>query len=159
VKPLWPDFADLHGPSWALIAPQTQYGVCWRDLNLTAHGEVIAKQAFFAGADGETTWSLHAKCFEICLSTFVSLIEDISKGKFSFSKTAVFDVDANQKHLLHTFGILNFSQPVKVLVSVVSKLDFVGAEFNPISLAKVHLGPTFAAVRKARSTGTLVKTT
>ena len=148
----WPDFPDPYGPSRALITQKTQYGVCWRDLNQFARGQAAVKHVSFGITDGETAWSLQAKCYEAGLSSFVSMVEDMGQGEFHASKAPVFEIRPNRSPLLHALGTLDFSQPAKALVSLVSGLDF-GHEPNLIGLAKIYLGHTFAVVRKARFTG------
>lgn len=147
-----PDCAP-HGPSWALIAQQRQYGVCWHDLNFSTGREVSVRQAFFDIADDDTAWSLHAKCYEAGLSAFVTLIADVKQGSFGLSKVAPFNPKSDALRLPHGLGTLDFSRAANELVSLVSALDF-GPEPNPIALAKIYLGTTFAVVRKAHLIGT-----
>ena len=144
-----PGKATRHGPSWALIAQQASYGVCWHDMHCSAGHEVVAIQTFFDIAGDDTAWSLHAKCYEAGLSSFVKLVADISRGSLALPKLSTVEAATDALQLPPRLGTLDFSRPAKELVCLVSALDF-GPEPNPLGLAKIYLNDTFAVVRHAR---------
>ena len=136
-------------PSWAIINQQKIYGVCWYDMQLFGCGEIAVKQSFFDLAEDETTWSLHAKCYQAGLSTYVSLIEDVWQSVLSLPKAPAFKSNTGLLQQPLALSTLDFSQSARELVCLVSGLDF-GPESNPIGLAKIYLGHAFAVVRHAR---------
>jgi polyketide synthase PksN len=62
------------------------HGVTWHAMTELVDGGDIFKQSLFEIDDGETAFTLNAKCYDATIGTFAELIDDIAYDRVSARK-------------------------------------------------------------------------
>ncbi|MEM6305525.1 MAG: MupA/Atu3671 family FMN-dependent luciferase-like monooxygenase [Pseudomonadota bacterium] len=133
-----PRYAGLNTPAWAIINGETSHGVSWHQITTGVdQGDLIAQKRVDIAAD-DTAFTLNAKCYAAGLESFAAVQAQLETGAISgtpqdFAQRSYFARDARPAF----GGILDFTQPAKVLSALVRGLDF-GGYWNPLATAKVY---------------------
>ena len=143
---LLPRYAGLNATSWALIAQEKTHGVTWHEMLAAVDAGRIVRQLSFDIAERETALSLNARCYEAGLEAFVSIVEDLSKGKLLLTPQTGERRYFAKSHRPEAWGALDFRRPAGELDALVRALDF-GQYPNPLSLPKIYLGDSVRSIR------------
>ena len=147
-----PRYAGLNAPVWALLNGEAEYGITWHEMASGADRGRILLSRTFPVAEGESAFSLNARCYEAGLESFAELLSQMESGRLApveqdFSQRSYFGLSDRPSGL----GVLDWSRPAAELERLVRALDF-GRYPNPVSLPKVDLGDTLLLLREATLT-------
>jgi natural product biosynthesis luciferase-like monooxygenase protein len=134
-----PRYSGPHGPAWALMAQEQDYGVCWHLADSQVGKGGILQRAAVAIEAEDTSLSLNMKCFEAALSSFDQLLLDLKVGNVQGlpqdeKSRECFGQDQRPGH----WGCLDWSLDASSLEAMVRALDY-GTYFNPFCMAKLIL--------------------
>src|SRR5438093_1558691 len=143
-----PRYAGIHATSWALMNRERTHGITWRLISDVVDGGKILKQRLIEVDEGETAFSLNAKCFEAGIETFAELIEELSQGTLQpreqdVSRGSYFGMWQRPEGA----GIVSWSTPAAQISALVRALDF-GPYPNAIGRSKVAIGSEFMVCRE-----------
>ncbi|TVP73059.1 MAG: LLM class flavin-dependent oxidoreductase [Rhodobacteraceae bacterium] len=143
-----PRYAGLNAPVWALIAGETQHGICWHRITEGIdEGPVLVRRAFDIAPD-DTALTLNAKCFAAACESFAEVITAMALNANGQAQ----DLDQRTQCLRDDrpadAGFLDFTQPAETLARQVRALDH-GPYWNPLTTAKLPLGPRIVCVSTA----------
>jgi natural product biosynthesis luciferase-like monooxygenase protein len=132
-----PRYSGPHGPAWALMAQEQEYGVCWHLAEAQVGEGGILQRASVTVDSEDTSLSLNMKCFEAALASFDQLLLDLKVGNVQGvpqdEKARVcFSPDQRPEQ----WGCLDWTQSASSLEAMVRALDY-GAYNNPFCMAKV----------------------
>jgi amino acid adenylation domain-containing protein len=77
---LLPAYAGFYPTSWALMNREKSHGVTWHEMTDLIDAGSILKQRSVDVADGDTAFTLNAKCYDAAIHSFAELVEDLSSG-------------------------------------------------------------------------------
>ncbi len=134
---LLPKYGGMNAPSWAILHQEQVHGITWHQITSLVDGGDILKQISFDIEANETGATLNSKCYEIIISSFVPLIEEIATGQISL-------IEQNLKERSYFSGskkpspgcILNWHNSAQQIDAIVRALDFDHYE-NSLGLPKV----------------------
>ena len=143
-----PRYAGLNAPVWALIAGETQHGICWHRITEGIdEGPVLVRRNVDIAPD-DTALTLNAKCFAAACESFAEVITAMALNANGQAQ----DLDQRTQCLRDDrpadAGFLDFTQPAETLARQVRALDH-GPYWNPLTTAKLPLGPRIVCVSTA----------
>jgi methionyl-tRNA formyltransferase len=135
-----PRYAGIYATSWAIQQGERVHGVTWHAMTELVDAGDIFKQSLFGIADGETAFTLNAKCYDAAISSFAELIDDIAYDRVSARKQNLdertfFSLDKRPS----PGCILSWNRSARDIDAFVRALDF-GSYPNPIGLPKLAIG-------------------
>ena len=143
-----PRYAGLNVPAWALLAGERRHGVTWHEIVEEVDAGDILSEAAFPIAEGETSFTLNAKCYEAGLASFETLVDALFAGR------DLRRAQSGERRLFrradrpHALGCVDFRQPAEVFERLVRALDF-GEYDNPLAAAKLWTGAALFRVGRA----------
>lgn len=122
---LLPRYAGLHATSWAILNQEKIHGVSWHQMTEVIDAGDIYKQEKIKIEANDTALILNMKCYELALSLFESLINDLKSNSIkpiaqNLTERTYYgylDKPANG-------GYINFNQPSSNLYSLWRALYF-----------------------------------
>jgi amino acid adenylation domain-containing protein len=135
-----PRYAGGHATSWALMQGEQVHGVTWHAMTELVDAGDIFKQSLFEIDDGETAFTLNAKCYDAAIASFAELIDDLACGRVSAKKQ-----NLNERTFYSpstrpsSGGILSWNRSARNIDAFVRALDF-GSYPNPLGLPKLAIG-------------------
>ena len=150
-----PKYAGINAPAWALMSEEKTYGITWHEMTNAVDKGDILKQKIFNIADNETSISLNAKCFEVGLSSFAELVNDLAKGtnkpiKQNYDSRTYFDKYRKPDQA----AIINWNISAEKLFALVRSLNF-GPYVNPIGLPKIKIKDEYFIIKEITVTDIL----
>lgn len=144
-----PRHAGLNAPVWALLAGDTEFGVTWHMLEGGIDEGDIVEQRLFEIAEGETAFSLNAKCYAAAMESFGPLIAQLEAGEPARRPQ---DLSQRSYHARDdrpvAMGRVDFQLPSETLCAQIRALDF-GGYWNPLTCAKISTGDTVLLIGEA----------
>ncbi len=135
-----PRYAGLNATSWALINQEKTHGVTWHIMSAEADKGVILKQRSVDIVEGDTAFTLNAKCYEACIDSFAELVDELASGRVELHKQNLAERTYFSKYKRSPAAcILSWSQPADEIATLVRALDF-GPYRNPLGLPKLLIG-------------------
>ncbi len=135
-----PRYAGSYATSWAIMQGERVHGVTWHAMTELVDAGDIFKQYLFEIADGETAFTLNAKCYDAAIRSYAELIDDIACDRVSTRKQ-----DLNERTFFSlekrpsSACILSWNRSARDIGAFVRALDF-GSYPNPIGLPKLAIG-------------------
>ncbi len=133
-----PRYAGINSTSWALIAGEESHGVTWHEMTTRADsGRILAQQCFDIG-EGETAFSLNAKCFDAGMGSFRALADALIADTLEPREQ-----DLSERSYFGRFrrpsgaSLIDFDRAAADVAAFVSAHDLGVAYPNPFALAKV----------------------
>jgi natural product biosynthesis luciferase-like monooxygenase protein len=144
-----PRYSGPHGPAWALMAQEQDFGICWHLAEQHVGDGAILQRVAVNIEPNDSTLSLNMKCFEAALSGFEALLVDLIAGNIKTvpheeGQRQRFAKDQRPQH----WGCLDWQQSAGQLEAIVRALDY-GAYSNPFCAAKLWLGDSAVGVVEA----------
>ncbi len=143
---LLPRYAGLYATTWALLNQEKTHGVTWHLMGDTVDSGDILKQKAFDIVEGETAFTLNAKCYEAALDSFKELVDELAAGAEQARSQNLADQTYFGK-FQRPSAIIDWDKPAADISALVRALDF-GTYENPITLPKVRIGGQFFAVKQ-----------
>ncbi|MBP6918434.1 MAG: amino acid adenylation domain-containing protein [Legionellaceae bacterium] len=79
---LLPKYAGIHATSWAILNGEEQHGISWHVMTQELDAGDILKQAIVEINNDETALSLNLKCFDLAITAFSELIEELASRRY-----------------------------------------------------------------------------
>ncbi len=141
-----PRYSGPHGPAWALLEGERNYGVCWHLAGEKVGDGGLLQEVPVVIEPEDTSLSLNMKCFEAALQGFDALLDNLEQGSLATtpqdeSRRVVFDLNQRPSH----WGCMEWAEPASVLEARVRALNY-GSYTNPFCLAKAFLGDMVVGV-------------
>jgi len=137
---LLPRYAGVHATSWALLNNEKIHGVTWHVMTERMDEGDILKQAEINIEDHETALSLNLKCYQLAMTTFAELVDELDAKKIQ-RKTQDFTqcnyYSLNQKPPGN--GWINWNSSAEDIDRLYRALS-LGQYTNRLSLPKFMLG-------------------
>ena len=135
-----PAYAGLYATTWALVGHERTHAVTWHEMTTEADTGRILVQRSFDIADGETAFSLNAKCYTAGIESFGALTDAITNDALApveqdFSKRTYFGLKDRPSGAC----LVDMSAAVDDVVALVAALDF-GTYPNPVGRARLLVG-------------------
>jgi natural product biosynthesis luciferase-like monooxygenase protein len=135
-----PRYAGLHATSWALINQEKMHGITWHIMSDEVDKGNILKQRHFAIAEGETAFTLNAKCYEAAIDSFSELVDELASGRVEFRQQNLVEQTYFSKYQRPpAAGTLYWNQSADNISALVRALNF-GPYANPLGLPKLVVG-------------------
>jgi non-ribosomal peptide synthetase component F/methionyl-tRNA formyltransferase/acyl carrier protein len=132
-----PRYAGLNATSWALINQEKTHGVTWHIMTAEADKGVILKQRYVDIVDGDTAFTVNAKCYEACIDSFAELVGELAIGRVELHKQNLAERTYFSKYKRPPAACtLSWNQPADKIVTLVRALDF-GPYSNSLGLPKL----------------------
>jgi methionyl-tRNA formyltransferase len=80
-----PTYGSIHAPSTAILHGEKQHGITWCLLDDAGDSGDILHERSFPISDGETAYTLRAKCKAAGLGAFETLLAELERGQLSRS--------------------------------------------------------------------------
>src|SRR5258708_11097558 len=140
---LLPRYAGSYATSWAILHGERVHGVTWHAMTELVDAGDIYQQARFELADGETAFTLNAKCYDAAISSFDGLIDDLASDRVSARKQELnertyFSLDKRPS----SGCLLSWHRSAREISALVRALDF-GSYPNPMGFPKLAVGRDF----------------
>ena len=137
---LLPRYAGVHATSWALINDEKTHGITWHVMDEQLDSGDIIKQAITTIDHDETALSLNLKCYNLAITTFSDLIDELSDGTYlrtpqNLDQRSYYS--RYQKPLSN--GWINWRQPACDIDKICRALQF-GYSINRFATPKFALG-------------------
>ena len=145
-----PQYAGLNVTTWAIMAGETEHAVTWHTMTAGVdQGEILAEQSI-AIAQGETAFSLNAKCFDAGIASFTTLLDAWRGGTLSPRPQGPGERGLYRKHHRPAAAcVIDFQQSADLVARFVAALDF-GAWANPKGWPRVVVGDAVLSPKSAR---------
>jgi amino acid adenylation domain-containing protein len=146
---LLPTYAGFYPTSWALMNREKTHGVTWHEMTDLIDAGDILKQCGVDVIDGDTAFTLNAKCYDAAIHSFAELVEDLSSGglaselKQDLSKRTFFPLYKRPA----AGCVLRWDRRAYDIDAFVRALDF-GPYPNRLGLPKLAIGKDFFIVSK-----------
>jgi amino acid adenylation domain-containing protein len=141
-----PKYAGLYATSWAILQGERMHGVTWHAMTEQVDAGDILKQPLFEIDDDETAFTLNAKCYDVAISSFAELIDDLAYERVSARKQNLNERTFFSRSKRPSAGcILSWNRSAREIGALVRALDF-GTYPNPMGLPKLALGEDFIIV-------------
>ena len=144
-----PRYAGLHATTWAIMAGETTHAVTWHRMVAGVDRGDVLEQQTFPIEDGETAFSLNAKCFDAGIASFARLLDTWLAGTLEPRPQAG---DARTFYRKHqrppAASFVDFALPASSIARFVAALDF-GPWANPKGWPRVTAGATVLSPRSA----------
>lgn len=135
-----PRYAGVHATSWALINQEKTHGVTWHIMSAEVDKGDILKQRSVDIVEGDTAFTLNAKCYEASIDSFAELVDELASGRVEFRKQNLVERTYFSKYKRPPAACtLSWSQPADDIAALVRALDF-GPYTNPLGLPKLVMG-------------------
>jgi amino acid adenylation domain-containing protein len=135
-----PRYAGSYATSWAIMQGERVHGVTWHAMTELVDAGDIFKQSLFEIADGETAFTLNAKCYDAAIGSFAELTDDIAYDRVSVRKQNLNERTFFSRDKRPSSGcILSWNRPARDIGAFVRALDF-GSYPNPLGLPKLAIG-------------------
>lgn len=135
-----PRYAGLNAPAWALMNFEKTHGITWHVMQDKVDAGNILKQEIFEIAEGETAFTLNAKCYDAATRSFAGLVEQLECGDFEGVPQ---DLEAqtyfSKYQRPYANGVISWHCSAEEIDALVRALDF-GPYANPLTLAKLLIG-------------------
>src|SRR5260370_780972 len=140
---LLPRSAGSYATSWAILHGERVHGVTWHAMTELVDAGDIYQQARFELADGETAFTLNAKCYDAAISSFTGLIDDLASDRVSARKQELnarpyFSLDKRPS----SGCLLSWHRSAREISALVRALDF-GSYPNPMGFPNLAVGRDF----------------
>lgn len=143
-----PRYAGLHATSWALINKETLHGITWHGMSDGVDTGDILKQRPIAIVEGETAFTLNAKCYEVAIDSFAELVDELAGERLESRRQNLAEQTYFSKYQRPPAACaLSWSQSGDELSALVRALDF-GPYANPLGLPKLVMGQELFIVRR-----------
>ncbi len=131
-----PDYAGLNVTTWALINGATEHGISWHIMTAELDKGEILKQKRFPIAEGETSLTLNAKCYEAGMQGFGEMMDELAQDRVQpipqdFSRRTYF----GQWKRPPVACLIDWTRPADEIDAMVRAFDF-GPYWNPLGMAK-----------------------
>jgi len=134
---LLPRYAGLYATSWAIINQEKTHGVTWHLMSAEVDKGDILKQRSVDIVEGDTAFTLNAKCYEASINSFAELVDELSSGRMKLRKQNLAEHTYFSKYKRPPAACtLSWSQPAAEIAALVRALDF-GPYTNPLGLPKL----------------------
>ncbi|MBY0377965.1 MAG: peptide synthetase, partial [Gammaproteobacteria bacterium] len=137
---LLPQYAGIHSTSWALINQEKTHGITWHVINEGLDAGDILKQAMTPINQDETALSLNLKCYNLAISTFSALIDELATH--AYQRTAQ---NLAQRSYFGRYtkppvnGWIDWRQPAERIDNLCRALQF-GSTINRLATPKFAVG-------------------
>lgn len=143
---LLPRYAGMHVTSWALMNQEKVHGITWHVMEWRVDAGAVLKQRVVKIEEGETAFTLNAKCYESAIGAFTELIEELAVGRETrypqdSSKRSYFSL---RKRPPVACGI-NWNQSAEKIDAFIRALEF-GPYPNPLGLPKTAFNGCFIVI-------------
>ena len=143
-----PERAGLNAPVWAILDGATRHAITWHLITEGIdQGDVLERRDFDI-LPADTALTLNTRCFEAALDSFPAVMAQMESGlrpqPQDFTRRKVH----NRSDRPDAFGRIDFSRDAAQVVNLVRGLDH-GRYWNPVTTAKIHLGPSVLNVGTA----------
>lgn len=134
-----PQYGGLNAPVWALLNGEPRHGITWHRMTAELDGGAVLATRDFPIDEGDTAFSLNAKCFSAGIESFEELVDGLAAG------TIVPRPQPPGTRRMFTRRdrpagacAIQWRQPADQIETLVRALDF-GAYPNPVGKAKASL--------------------
>jgi amino acid adenylation domain-containing protein len=135
-----PRYAGRYATTWAIMQGERVHGVTWHAMTELVDAGDIFKQYLLEIADGETAFTLNAKCYDAAIVSFAELIDDIAYDRVSARKQNLDERTFFPLDKIPSSGCtLSWNRSARDIGAFVRALDF-GSYPNPIGLPKLAVG-------------------
>jgi natural product biosynthesis luciferase-like monooxygenase protein len=147
-----PAYAGLYATTWALVGHERTHAVTWHEMTTEADTGRILVQSAFDIADGETAFSLNAKCYTAGIESFATLVDGITNDTLTpveqdFTKRTYFGL----KDRPGAACVIDLDASLDDITALVAALDF-GTYPNPVGRARLRVdGGVFLVERATRA--------
>src|SRR5260370_35337861 len=140
---LLPRYSGSLATFLAILAGERAHGVRWHAMHELVDAGDIYQQARFELADGETAFTLNAKCYDAAISSFTGLIDDLASDRVSARKQELnertyFSLDKRPS----SGCLLSWHRSASEISPLVRALDF-GSYPNPMGFPNLAVGRDF----------------
>lgn len=143
-----PRYAGLHATSWALIRKEKVHGITWHSMSDEVDQGDIVKQRRVPTVDGETAFTLNAKCYEAAIDSFAELVDELAGDRLEPRRQNVGEQEYFSKYKRPPAACTLFwNQSADDISALVRALDF-GSYANPLGLPKLTIGQEVFIVRR-----------
>ncbi len=144
-----PRYAGVHATSWAIMNGETHHAVTFHEVNAGIDDGDIYRQQVVSVSESDTAFTLNAKCFEVAIKTFASLVLDLGKGISERTPQPTTGRSYFGRYDRPPCGaIIDFRKTTEELNYLIRALDF-GTTLNPLGIPKMLVGSCFVAVRSS----------
>lgn len=144
-----PEYAGLNVTSWAIINGESKHAVSWHLMERGVDtGDVLIREPVDIDPE-ETSFSLNAKCYQVGLETFETLVRQLEQGEIARTPT-----DPSHRTYFSAAkrpaqgAIIDWRQPADEIIALVRGLDF-GPYPNPLGQPKCLIGSNLFVVEEA----------
>jgi natural product biosynthesis luciferase-like monooxygenase protein len=142
-----PRYAGLNTPVWGLLAGERRWGITWHLMSGAVDAGAILREEAFDLADGETSLTLNARCYEAALRSFPDLIDELASGRTQPRAQDAGELRSFRRHQRPPAACaIDWSRDAASIAALVRALDF-GTYANPIGLPRLWLGGEVVLVR------------
>jgi natural product biosynthesis luciferase-like monooxygenase protein len=135
-----PRYAGLHATSWALINNEKMHGITWHSMSGGVDKGDILKQRPVPIVDGETAFTLNAKCYEAAIDSFGELVDELAAGRLQSRRQNLAEQTYFSKYQRPAAACtLSWDRSADDISALVRALDF-GPYANPLGLPKLAIG-------------------
>jgi non-ribosomal peptide synthetase component F/methionyl-tRNA formyltransferase/acyl carrier protein len=135
-----PRYAGLNATSWALINREKTHAVTWHIMSAEVDKGDILKQRSVDIIEGDTAFTLNAKCYEACIDSFAELVDELASGPVESRKQNLAEQTYFSKYKRPPAACtLSWGQSADEIAALVRALDF-GPYTNPLGLPKIIMG-------------------
>lgn len=135
-----PHYAGLNTPAWALMNRETTYGITWHIMGTEVDAGDILKQVIFDLVEGETSFTLNARNYQVATASFAELIDELADDTVQPVKQPTEGKNWYGKNKRPAAaGVLTLNQDAEDIAALVRALDFGVADryTNPLLLPKL----------------------
>jgi natural product biosynthesis luciferase-like monooxygenase protein len=136
---LLPSYGGRNVTAWSLINGEREHGITWHLMTEAVDEGNILLQKRFPVAEGETSLSLNAKCYEVALASFADLIETLSQGEMKGQPASAPATLYAKNKRPEAACIIDLQHSAETINALVRGLEF-GPYANPLGLPKLYLG-------------------
>jgi amino acid adenylation domain-containing protein len=145
-----PRYGGTHATSWAIINQEKSHGITWHLMTEAVDAGAVLKQTTVNIAEGETAFTLNAKCYQTAISSFADLVRDLEGGRVSAAEQNLDDRTFYPRFKRPEAAcVFRWHQDAEAIAALVRGLDF-GPYPNPLGLGKIAVGGDFVLVREVR---------
>jgi len=146
-----PAYAGLNTPVWGLMRGERKWAITFHSVSAELDRGNLLSQTTIDIEPNETSFTLSAKCFEVAISTFAKLIDDLASGTVCSRIQDSTKFEYFGRHQRPDAAcVLNWSRTSQELESLVRALDF-GHYPNPVGSPKIFYGQEAFVVTRAKA--------